>query len=550
MRSIPQALMWEMFSHGRWHILGFFALGNLLPLIVYGALSPLDMDPNDSALLIMHLCFLPITLFQFAIGIVAAQGSLYRLYTTPISTAALVAWHMFPGAILLAIEVALAAWVYNILFQAGWPIWGPALFAAAAWSTSQLLVSVSQRTFSSFCLGGTPCVLIFMWLRSRYGGWFSNATHYWYEVTPVEIVTLAVVVGLAYVVTVAAVTRDRCGERMPSLGGWTWFLRTWDAMTTTSGIGIQPFRSAARAQLWYDWTLKGLALPLVVILIYVLMVSVWLIRIAYGVNEGPPLAEFYAGILAGSGFLTLMAGVTGMLTVISSNEYTTRNRGETIRDLAGGINQEGMGNFQSTLPFTNSDFAQAILRTAFRSVLIAWSLWAAGFFGCLLISQLMPHVPMPVFPPELQAWYLPLTLLGPWIAMTNLSLIGLSGRGIRMVFLGVSGLISYGIGMMFIKEVFSAEVQNRVFEISLFLGSITIVGATILAFMKAHRRRFLAHNAQYGAGAIWITIAVLGIAMRPADLPTVAYPMILAFSALVIMPLAATPLAIAWNRHR
>ncbi|RLT09337.1 MAG: hypothetical protein DWI22_05980 [Planctomycetota bacterium] len=550
MRSIPQALMWEMFSHGRWHILGFFVLGNLLPLFVYGALSPLDMDPHDSALLTMHLCFLPITLFQFAFGIVAAQGSLSRLYTTPISTASLVAWHMFPGGFLLAIEVAVAAWAYNILFHVGWPIWGPALFAAAAWATGQLLVSVSQRTFSSFCLAGTPCVLIFMWLRSRYGGWFSNATHYWSEVTAVEIATLVGVVGLAYIVTVRAVRRDRCGEPMPSLGGWKWLLRTWDAMTTTSGIGVQPFRSAATAQFWYDWTLKGLALPLLVILIYVVVVSVWLIRIAYGVNEGPLLAEFYAGILAGSGFLTLMAGVTGMMTVISSNEYTTRNRGETIRDLAAGINQAGMGNFQSTLPFTNSDFSQAILQTAFRSILIAWSLWAAGFFGCLLISQLMPHVPMPAFPPELQAWYLPLTLLGPWIAMTNLSLIGLSGRGIRMVFLGVTGLVSYGIGMILIKEVFSAEVQNQVFAISLFLGSITIVGGTLWAFMKAQRREFLTHKAQYASGILWIAIVILGIAIRPKDLPVVAYPMMLAFSALVILPLAATPLAIAWNRHR
>lgn len=300
-----------------------------------------------------------------------------------------------------------------------------------------------------------------MWLRSRYGGWFSNATHYWSEVTAVEIATLVGVVGLAYIVTVRAVRRDRCGEPMPSLGGWKWLMRTWDAMTTTSGIGVQPFRSAATAQFWYDWTLKGLALPLLVILIYVVVVSVWLIRIAYGVNEGPLLAEFYAGILAGSGFLTLMAGVTGMMTVISSNEYTTRNRGETIRDLAAGINQAGMGNFQSTLPFTNSDFSQAILQTAFRSILIAWSLWAAGFFGCLLISQLMPHVPMPAFPPELQAWYLPLTLLGPWIAMTNLSLIGLSGRGIRMVFLGVTGLVSYGIGMILIKEVFQPRFKTR-----------------------------------------------------------------------------------------
>jgi hypothetical protein len=337
---------------------------------------------------------------------------------------------------------------------------------------------------------------------------------------------------------------------MPSLGRWTWLVRTWDAMTTTSGIGIQPFRSAARAQLWYDWTLKGLALPLVVILIYVVMVSVWLIRIAAGRNTGHPLVEFQEGILAGSGLLTLMAGVSGMLTALSSNGDATRTRGETIRDLAGTNNLEGMGNFQSTLPFTNSDFAKSILQTAFRSVLFAWGLWAAGFFGCLLIAQLMPHVPMPVFPVELRAWYLPLTLLGPWIAITNLSMIGLSGRATRIVLLGVSGLVSYGIGMIFIKEVFSEEVQNQVFEISLFLGSIAIVGATILAFVKAHRRRFLAHNAQYAAGAIWIAIAVLGIAIRPTGLPVVAYPMIFAFSALVIMPLAATPLAIAWNRHR
>ena len=239
-----------------------------------------------------------------------------------------------------------------------------------------------------------------------------------------------------------------------------------------------------------------------------------------------------------------------MLTVLSSSEYTTRNRSETIRDLAGGINQEGMGNFQSTLPFTNSDFAQSILQTAARSILIAWGLWAAGFFGCLLIAQLMPHVPVPIFPPEFRAWYLPLTLLGPWIAMTNLSVIGLSGRAARIVFLGVSGLISYGIGMILIKEFHSAELQSHVFEISIFLGSITIVGATVLAFVKGHRRRFLSRKSQCVSGVIWIATAILGIATRPADLPVVAYPMILAFSALVIMPLATTPLAIAWNRHR
>ncbi len=550
MRSIPQALMWEMFSHGRGWIPGCYVLGNLVPMLLFALFTHLGVDPQDHSLLVLHICFMPLLMMCFGSGILSAQGSLTRLYTAPISTASLVAWHMFPGGILLAIEIAVAAWTYNILFKLEWPIWGPALFSIAAWASMQLLVSVSHRTLTSFSVAIAPTVVLFGWMHSRYGSWFGRPTHQWSQVTPVEIATMSAVVGIAYVVTVAAVARDRCGERMPSPGGWKWLVRRWDAMTTTSGIGVKPFRSAARAQFWYDWTLKGLALPFVVILIYVVVVSVWLIRIAYGVNEGPPLAEFYAGILAGSGFLTLMAGVTGMLTVLSSSEYTTRNRGETIRDLAGGINQEGMGNFQSTLPFSNPDFAKSILRTAAKSVLIAWSFWAAGFFGCLLIAQLLPHVPMPDFLTQLRAWYLPLTLLGPWIAMTNLSLIGLSGRATQIVFLGVSGLVSYGIGMIFVKEVFSGDVQNQVFEISIFLGSITIVGATILAFVKAHRRRFLTHKAQCASGALWIAIAILGIAIRPTDLPIVAYPMILAFSAVVILPVAATPLAIAWNRHR
>ncbi len=550
MRSIPQALMWEMFSHGRWWIPGFYVLGNLVPMLLFALFTYLGVDPQDHSLLVLHICFMPFLMMCFGGGILPAQGALTRLYTAPISTASLVAWHMFPGGILLAIEIAVAARTYNILFNLGWPIWGPALFSVAAWASMQLLFSVSHRTLTSFIVASVPILVLFGWMHSRYGSWFRQPTHQWSEVTPVEIATMSVVVGIAYLVTVAAVARDRCGEPMPSLGGWKWLVRTWDAITTTSGIGIQPFRSAARAQLWYDWTLKGLALPLVVVLIYVVMVGVWLIRIVAGRNAVHPLAEFHEGIVAGSGLLTLMAGVTGMLIGFSFNGNTTRNRSETIRDLAGSNSQEGMGNFLSTLPFTNSDFAKSILQTAIKSVLIAWGFWAAGFFGCLLIAQFMPHVPLLIFPPEFRALYLPLTLLGPWIAMTNLSIISISGRATRIVPIGVSTLIFYCIGMIFIKEVFSAELLKQVFEISMFLGSITIVGATVLAFVKAHRRRFLTHKAQYASGALWIAIAILGIALRPADLPVVAYPMILAFSALVIMPVAATPLAIAWNRHR
>lgn len=108
MRSIAQALFWELWERGRLQIPGFFLLGNVFPLLVFSALQREGLDPSEQACLIVYTAFLPIMMFQFGVGIMAAQGSLARLYTAPISTASLVAWHMFPGAALMALEVAVA----------------------------------------------------------------------------------------------------------------------------------------------------------------------------------------------------------------------------------------------------------------------------------------------------------------------------------------------------------------------------------------------------------------------------------------------------------
>ena len=117
MRSMPQALVWEMFSHGRWSLPGFFLLGNAIPLLTYSALSRIGIDANDPAFITLQFSFLPLVIFQFAVGIVVAQGPMARLYAAPISANSIVAWHMFSGGILLALETAAAAWLYNWLFD-------------------------------------------------------------------------------------------------------------------------------------------------------------------------------------------------------------------------------------------------------------------------------------------------------------------------------------------------------------------------------------------------------------------------------------------------
>ena len=550
MRSIPQVLMWELFWHGRGWIPVFYFLGNLMPMLLFLMLTHVGLEPQDPVFLVLHVCFMPIILLCIGGGILPAQGALSRLYSAPISTASLVAWHLFPGGIILAIEIALSVSMYNWLFHLNWPILGPALVAAAAWASVQTLVSTSQKTISGIFLTGAPCLALLKWAHARYGGWFSYPIQYWTVVTPLEAATLPGVVVVSYVVTVAAVARDRCGEPMPSLGGWKWITRKWDALTTTSAIKSRPFRSAAHAQFWFDWTWKGLALPLVVVFGYLIGIMAWLLNIAAGHGADFPLEEFYRGILACGGMLTLVAGLAGILSSMPYDGTSGKKQHETMRDLIGHDNLHGMGHFQSTRPFTNADFAKSILLAATSSILIGWALWFAGLVVCLLVAISIHQKPTANLPAELGAWYLPLTLLGPWIAMTNSATIGLSGRVAKLLPAGVMAVISYGIVLFLIKEFISREVHDRFVESCVCIGSIAVVLSTLPAFSKSHKCGYLSRKSQCAAVCVAISIVVMAIVLQPRELSMTAYVMICAFAALIVLPIATTPLAIAWNRHR
>ena len=547
MRSIPQTLTWEM-RRNCWWILGFFLLGNLLPMLVLGALSPYEIDPDDTALLLMHVVFLPLIMFSFGGGIAEAQGPMSQLYSKPISTTTLVAWHMFPGAILLATEVAVAGWMYRTHYS--WPILGPSIFAAAAWASLQVLVSVSQRSLTSFCLAVSPAAILFSWLHSRYGGWFSQPTHYWTNVTPSEIATMLGVIVVSYFVTIVAIKRDRCGEPMPSLGGRKWIRKRWESLAAKSPITAKPFPSPAAAQFWYDWTLKGWAMPLIVVLGYSVLFSTSCAQFIAGSMTADPVQAFHKANLAAGAMIGFLAGIVGLLVGVSASSNSGRNHKPTIHDLFGKNNSEDMGHFLSTRPITNSDMANAFLRMVRRSLLITWAIWSTMFFGGLLVAYAMRRLPSAVFPSHTGAWYLPLIMLGSWISMANLATIGLTGRGTKLSFAIVTGVITCVIGEIIIRERCTTDVQQIIYEASIWIISISILFVTPLLLRKAHRNHLLSLKAPYVLSGVFLAIVILVMAFEARVLPILAYPMILAFSALVVLPLATIPLAIRWNRHR
>ncbi len=159
-------------------------------------------------------------------------------------------------------------------------------------------------------------------------------------------------------------------------------------------------------------------------------------------------------------------------------------------------------------------------------------------------------LPAQLIPPEIGFWYFPLTLLGPWITMTNTAAIGLTGRGAKLILIGVTTLISWCIGLILIREFISREAHDRFLEICLQIGAIANVVATPLLFTIAHRQKLMNRKSQCMAAIFWAGLFVLPIALSSRDLSISVPIMIAAFSALAVMPLATIPLAIAWNRHR
>lgn len=80
--------------------------------------------------------------------------------------------------------------------------------------------------------------------------------------------------------------------------------------------------------------------------------------------------------------------------------------------------------------------------------------------------------------------------------------------------------------------------------------AVVVLGGTMLAFSAALRDCLIASRSAGLCGVFWIALTAFAILFRPPALGFFAFPLISSFAALVVLPFATTPLAIAWNRHR
>jgi len=526
MRSIPEAMTWELLRHGRWALIGGLLGANLLPALLFTALRLQGVvNPGEPSSIAMHVVLVQLNMFIFAAAVFTAQGPPSRLYAYPLPTSTLVAWHLLPVMVAVAVELVVSTAVLNAVFDLDWPLWGPAMFLATAVAAVQAALWITEKSAWLPVAVAAVAAVVGCWHKSRYGAVVGQPTHYWVEVTPGEVATTAAVAALSYYVAVVAVERNRRGEAPLSLGIIAWFERMFDL---TPNLGVH-FRTPAQAQFWFEWRKKGWAMPAAVIFGLFMSFSIWLFA-----SRQPQ--ELWQGLIAGGGLLSLLGFIGGLMM---------GNSGPNDANFE-------LGQFLGTRPMTNTDMARTILKAAAKSVLSAWLIWAVAFLTVYVILVATQVVPRPTLPEGLRWWYFPATLLGPWTVTAIVASMFLAGRAQSLAEL-LCGSFALFIGL----SLFSKYALSEPAQLQFTRGAVVaIAGIFVLgsawAIIAAYRRSLIGWPTIYVAGSVWAALTaviVLERALHPGE-SLAAYLFAVGLAALSVAPLATAPLALAWNRNR
>ncbi len=260
---------------------------------------------------------------------------------------------------------------------------------------------------------------------------------------------------------------------------------------------------------------------------------------------------FYDVIQVMGWVVSLFAFAAGMFLGLEVDAQPAGQRdpqfGEAVTELQ---LESNMGSFLGCRPFENKDFALALLRTAAVSSLAAWLIWATVFGACSLSLWMTDQLPASAMPRHLGLLNLPMTFFTPWVAMANLGTIGLSGRGPKLLFTLVTCSVLYCVMFGAISYFTNPLVVMTVHSVCMTIAAAAIVLATLAAYTLARRKQLLATRTVVLVSVTAITILVLAMLLRPAATSYLFYPCAVLYSCLVVLPIATTPLAIAWNRHR
>jgi hypothetical protein len=483
---------------------------------------------------VTFMYFLAVFSFGLA-GDLAARQSIYpaRMFTLPVTTAALAGWPMLYGTAAMA-----SLWLATALFVP-WPsginvplIW-PALLAAAFLAWTQVL------TWMPYGLPGLRVIVTVLWL-ALLDAVVLLAIHY--EASErLMVAFLAPQLPLAYLAACFAVGRARRGDVPDWRGMFARLGQIADVLPRRQGH----LRSPARAQLWFEWRRHGrslpgwvgILLPFELGLLFIVASPVFVFLIVIGVLLTPPFMAAFVGAM-----------------VSKSNP--------DVRD------SYGVTPFMATRPLTSAALIAAKLNMAIWSTLAAWLLVLVAVPLALTLSGTWPVV-IERARQGIEAAGTPraivIVLLGlsgllasTWNQLVQSLYIGLTGREWLIkssVFLTLSFLIIIVPISQWIHD--NRDVQAALWDAWPWIPAVLVcfkMSAAAWIATRLYGSRLVSDRTLVTGAACWcvVVLALYGVLVWLVSTPFIPR-YLLALVAILAVPLArvsAAPLALAWNRHR
>ncbi|MDP9206095.1 MAG: hypothetical protein M3P12_11705 [Gemmatimonadota bacterium] len=544
MRSPAAAVAWEFRQRHRWGLIaliGYLLLLGTAKLVVLARGLPINLDSPESFAFVVVV---PITatftyflaVFTFGLdGDLGARQSMYpaRMFTQPVTTAALAWWPMLYGTAAMMI-----LWLATRLF-ALWPsgievpsIW-PALLAASLLAWTQAL------TWMPYPLPGLRIIVTVLWLGTI-DAMALLALHFNAN-EALMLGILAPQIPLAYLAARFALARARRGE-VPDWRGW--FARLAQIARVPSRRR-EHFRSPARAQAWFECRRYGRSLPAWVgILLPYELILLW------GAGDSTSLVfTILVGVLLTPPFVaSFAAAAVSRSSPNASDSY-------------------GVTPFIATRPLSNAELIAAKLKMAMWSTIAAWLLVLVAIPLALRLSgtsavvlERWRRVSEVVGTPRavlLLVLILSGCIASTWKHLVQSLYIGLTGRASL-----IKGSVFLILGFFFLFGPFAewiidtgrlGQLWSALPLVFAVLVCVKIIAATWIALRLYHSRLLSDRTLVTGAGYWCVAVlALYGVLVWLLDTPHIPHYLLLlvAILAIPLTRLSAAPLALAWNRHR
>lgn len=551
MRSAALAIAREFTLRHRWGftgLAGYVLLMVTTDLLIVAGERAARMDASGDLVVFAPqfaaTVVVPVSLFvyyflaAFSFGLsgdLAARESLYpaRLFTLPVTTAALAGWPMFFGTATLA---GLVLTVIRFVVRPSGvdlPLISPALLVAVAVAWTQVLM------WMPYGLRGLRVATATLLLVS-----LSVAVAIAADRQVAESVVVAWLVPqlpLAFLLARFAVARGRRGE----VPDWRrWF--SWPARLTSSRPPERAhFTSATHAQRWLEWRQNGVSLPIWV----AVLVPVELLFL----------------FIAGTSNASLV--VYTLLGALITPPFMAAFTAPRVRSPSPFGGSTGLTAFLTMRPITSGEVIAAKLTTAARSTLAAWLVVLTLIPVALTLSGTWPVVTerargLSEFAGVPRAIVFALLVLAGLVASTWKQLVqslyvGLSGREWMLkasACVTLILLLSLEPFVAWVRE--SAEVQVAIWNgLRWILGGLVAVKLTVAAWIavRLDRGRLLSDRVLVAGAICWVVtvLALYGVLAWLVSGPLVPqyYLMLLAILSVPLARVSAAPLALAWNRH-